>query len=74
VKKFAEMLKENSLVRRIVVGLAFSAMFLCFVLCIWCFINLSESAYWLIGVSACGLLTGSLGGIAFHLAVIEEEE
>ena len=74
MKEFIKMLLGNALGRRIVMGLAFAAMCLCFVLCIWCFINLSESAYWLIGVIASGLLAGSFGGIAFHLGVIEEGE
>lgn len=74
MKKFAQMLKENALVRRIVLGLAFATMFLCFVLCIVCLMNLCESAYWLIGAIACCMLCGSLGGIVFHLGVIEEGE
>lgn len=74
MKKFSKMLKENALVRRILTGLAFSTTCLCVVLCIHCVIMLTESAYWMIGAIACGMLAGSFGGIVFHMCTIEEGE
>ena len=72
MKKINKLLEENALMRRIVLGLAFAAMMLCFVLCIAYFIWMAKAIYWMIGVIVCGMLAGAFGGILFHLAMLEE--
>ena len=73
MKKINKLLEENALMRRIVLGLVFAAMMLCFVLCIVFLIWMAESIYWLIGMIGCGMLAGAFGGILFHLAMLEEK-
>ena len=73
MEKINKLLEENALMRRIVLGLAFAAICLCFVLCIVCLFRLERSISWLFGTIVCGMLAGAFGGILFHLTMLEEE-
>ena len=74
MEKINKMLKEKPLVRRIMLGIMFAAMCICFVLCITFLIWSARSVWWLFGVFICGLLAGAFGGMLFHLALMEEED